>query len=352
MEDLLVHNFTIASKAGDYSVEFDNALLDNNSLTNLGTHYIIDKKVFALLGEKFYKNIQSKEIVLIDADENTKSYQGIEPVIVQLIEKKLNRSSHLVAIGGGITQDITCFIATTFMRGLSWTFVPTTLLAQADSCIGSKSSINFGNYKNILGSFNPPNRVIINEHFLKSLDEKDIKSGIGEIIKLYIVDGKLVSADEIRNHLSFHLYRTLKIKQRFIEEDEFDKGIRNILNYGHCFGHAIESATNFGIPHGIAVTIGMDIANKLSLHKNLINDTMYNDLHKILFDNYKDYCQTMIDKNKVYSALTKDKKNTGNTINIILPVKGNLTKYSFDNQPSFWKLLDDVIETMSIKIQS
>ncbi len=352
MEDLLVHDFTIASKAGDYVVEFDNDLFDNNELTNLGTHYIIDKNVFALLGEKFYKNIQSKEIVLIDANETTKSYQGIEPIIIQLIEKKLNRSSHLVAIGGGITQDITCFIATTFMRGLSWTFIPTTLLAQADSCIGSKSSINFGNFKNILGSFNPPRKVIICEQFLKSLDDKDIKSGIGEIIKLYIVDGKLVTESEIRNNLSFHLYKTLRIKQKFIEEDEFDQGIRNILNYGHCFGHAIESATNFAIPHGIAVSMGMDIANKLALSKHLITETLYNDLHNILVENYIDYKNIIIDKSKIYSALTKDKKNTGNKINIILPVKGNLTKYSFDNQPNFWKELDVVIASMTIRIQS
>lgn len=352
MEDLLVHNFTIKSQAGEYSVEFDHDLLNTNKLNELGTHYIIDKNVFALLGEKVYQNIQYKELILIDANEYTKSYQGIEPIIAQLIEKKLNRFSHLVAIGGGITQDITCFIATTFMRGVTWSFVPTTLLAQADSCIGSKSSINFNNYKNILGSFNPPNKIIICNQFLKHLDDNQIKSGIGEIIKLYIVDGKLVSEKEIRTNLDFHLYTTLKIKQKFIEQDEFDQGIRNILNYGHCFGHAIESATNFEIPHGIAVSMGMDIANKLSLFKQLISAEFYNDVHSILLENYHGFNNTFINKNKIYNALIKDKKNTGNIINIILPVKNNLTKFKFNNDTYFWKDIDNVIDSMNLKILS
>jgi 3-dehydroquinate synthase len=340
------------SHSGEYKVEFHNSSINDLDLINLGSHFIIDKNVFSLLGEKFFSQINKKEIVFIDATEESKSYQKIESTINELIEKKLNRSSHLVAIGGGITQDITCFIATTFMRGLEWTFVPTTLLAQADSCIGSKSSINFGKYKNILGSFYPPKKVIISEHFLKSLDEKDIKSGIGEIIKLYIIDGKLIDSNTIRSNLSLHLYKTLQIKKTFIEEDEFDKGIRNILNYGHCFGHAIESASNFDIPHGIAITIGMDIANRLALEEKLISHEFYSDLHTILLDNYLDYVDYKLNKQKIYDALSKDKKNTGNTINIILPVGHILNKKSFNNDREFWDLLDKVLSSVPIKIQS
>lgn len=347
-----MHNFSIKSHTGDYQVEFNNSIIGSDELYNLGTHYIIDSNVVPLLGEKFFLAIQNKEVVFVTANEKTKSYQGIEPIISNLIDKKLKRDSHLVAIGGGITQDITCFIATTFMRGISWTFVPTTLLAQADSCIGSKSSINFGDTKNILGSFNPPRRVIISEQFLSSLAEEDVKSGIGEIIKLYIVDGKLVDSDNIRQNLSEHLYATLQIKKRFIEEDEFDQGPRNLLNYGHCLGHAIEAATNFGIPHGIAITMGMDIANKLAMKKNLITVDMYNQMHEILFTNYYSHKNITISQSKVFSALTKDKKNTGSKINIILPVNGALTKYGFENNSTFWDLLEDVLLQMPLKIQS
>jgi len=350
MEDLLVHNFIIKSHSGSYEVDFDNTLVESGRICDLGTHYIIDKNVFPLLGETFYQKMGSKNVILIDATETTKSYRGIEPIITQLISLGLKRDSTLVAIGGGITQDITCFIATTFMRGIRWVFVPTTLLAQADSCIGSKSSINFGEVKNILGSFTPPNVVIISEKFLETLEEKDIKSGIGEIIKLYIVNGKTVSSEEIRKNLTVHLYNTLQIKKQYIEEDEFDKGPRNILNYGHCFGHAIESATNFGIPHGIAVTMGMDIANKIALDTGNIDQEMYDTMFKVLITNYQDYKHIPVDSNKVFSALSKDKKNTGSMVNIILPVKGFLRKKGFENNNAFKELAINALkETVNLR---
>ena len=182
------NNFEVKSHVGLYHIIFDSNLINNNTIENLGSHFIIDKNVFNLLPEELINNLEKKEVVIIDAIEETKSYQGIEPIITSLLTQNLKRDSVLVAIGGGITQDITCFIATTFMRGIKWTFVPTTVLAQADSCIGSKSSINFGQYKNLLGSFTPPNKIYICDQFLNSLAEKDIQSGIGEIIKLYIIN--------------------------------------------------------------------------------------------------------------------------------------------------------------------
>lgn len=337
-------NFQIKSHSKTYDVEFDNDLLNSEKLNSLGTHYIIDRNVLGILGEKFYQTIDKKSCMIIEATEETKSYLGIEPIIKTLIDQKLRRDSHLVAIGGGITQDITCFIANVFMRGIDWTFVPTTLLAQADSCIGSKSSINFGNSKNILGSFTPPNRVIICEKFLLTLEEKEIRSGIGEIIKLYLVDNQLVNADDIKKDMTKHLYNTLQIKKRFIEEDEFDHGIRNILNYGHCFGHAIESATNFGIPHGIAITIGMDLANKLSQTQSFISETQYLEMNRVLSNNFFGYEKTAIKKDLFFSSLGKDKKNTSSKINIILPVENSINKFGFENNKKTVELIDRVLD--------
>lgn len=337
-----MHNFQIKSHKGTYEVEFDNHIMESNRIAGLGTHYIVDKNILSFVSNQ----IPNDNLVVIEANETTKSYQGVEPIIADLITKNLKRDSILVAIGGGITQDITCFIANTFMRGIKWIFVPTTLLAQADSCIGSKSSINFANTKNILGSFTPPDLVIICQKFLSTLEEKDIESGIGEIIKLYIVDQKIVDSNEIKENLALHLYNTLQIKKQFIEIDEFDTGPRNILNYGHCFGHAIESATNFGIPHGIAVTMGMDIANKLALATDNINQLTYHSLHQILLPNYEKYKNIKIDKVKVFSALAKDKKNTGSKINIILPVKETLQKISFENNEEFKSLSENVMKSL------
>lgn len=348
-----MHNFEIQSHKGAYSVEFDNNLFDSDRLETLGTHYIIDKNVFPSLAKKFSLSMRDKHLLLVDATEETKSYKGVEPIINQLLKTNLRRDSKLVAIGGGITQDITCFIANTFMRGISWTFVPTTVLAQADSCIGSKSSINFSSYKNILGSFTPPNSVIISDQFLDTLLDKDIKSGIGEIIKLFIIDGKVISPEEItRDNISNYIFQALQIKKKYIEVDEFDKGIRNILNYGHCIGHGIESATDFAIPHGIAITMGMDVVNKFSEINGFIDKKFYGQMHTILFNNYKDFLNISIDADKVCNALTKDKKNTGSNINIILPVDYEIKKMSFESNKNFWSVLLDSCGQVPISFRS
>jgi len=344
MEDLAVHNFMIKSHKIDYSVEFNNNLLDSTEISNLGTHFIIDKNLLPLLDGK----INSNQVFFIKATEDTKSFTGIAPIISALLELNLKRDCKLVAIGGGITQDITCFIANTFMRGIEWVFIPTTLLAQSDSCIGSKSSINFGKYKNLLGSFTPPNKVVICNQFLKSLNEREIKSGIGEIVKLFFIDNKFIDYDWIRNNLDVSIFEALQIKKKFIEIDEFDRGIRNILNYGHCFGHAIESASNFNIPHGIAVALGMNIANQFSLATGLITSERYEKMRNILEKIYIEYVNFPINREELYSALSKDKKNTGNKINIILPVNNNIEKCEFDNNEQFKTSSDHAIKSTMI----
>jgi 3-dehydroquinate synthase len=353
MEDLLVHNFKIRSHVGSYGVTFDNTLLDASLIPALGTHFIIDANVMATMPTHILDELAKKNVVLITATEESKSYTGIEPVITKLLDMKLKRDSVLVAIGGGITQDIACFIATTFMRGIKWVFVPTTLLAQADSCIGSKSSINFGNYKNLLGSFNPPNHVYISNQFLETLSDSDFKSGIGEIIKLMLVAGEVTNPKEItRENISDYIRRALIIKKRFIEADEFDTDIRQILNYGHCVGHGIESATNFAIPHGIAITIGMDVANRFAYLENLISKTEYDTIHHTLFENYKEFANIMIDANIVCNAMTKDKKNTGSKINLILPVGTKIEKRGFENTSAFWKQIHTALAQVPITTRS
>ena len=313
----------IASHKGTYGVNFKEVGIAD--IAAMGTHFIVDRNVI--------EPGMLPNCVVIDATEENKSYENIGPVIEQLLALQLKRDSVLVAVGGGITQDITCFIATTFMRGLNWKFVPTTLLAQADSCIGSKSSINFGKTKNLLGSFTPPNEIVISSNWLSTLEEKDINSGIGEIIKLYIIDGQDVRYDEIRNDLDAAVFNSLLIKKRFIEKDEFDKSVRQILNYGHCFGHAIESVTDFAIPHGIAVSMGMAVANQLAAQQGLVSHDEYSAL---LYDNYKDYARVNIDGQGVLSALTKDKKNTSSKINIILPTGPDIVKQGFTPDDEFW----------------
>lgn len=341
--------FEIQSYSGPYLVKVDNEIKTNGAIIDLGTHFIIDRNVFNIMPSDFILGMGSKNFIVIDATEETKSYQGVEPIISKLLGQGLKRDSVLVALGGGITQDITCFIATTFMRGIKWVFVPTTLLAQADSCIGSKSSINFKNYKNLLGSFTPPNEVHISNQFLDTLTDDDFNSGVGEIAKLFIVGGKSFNFESInRNNAHNYVFEALMIKREYIEEDEFDKGIRNILNYGHCVGHGIETATKFAIPHGIAISIGMDVVNRFALNQDLITKGRFDYLHSLINPIYKNFSNIRINIRDVFAAQTKYKKNTGSKINLVLPVDNKIEKQGFENEKAFWDNLQKAFKATPV----
>jgi 3-dehydroquinate synthase len=340
MEDSLVHDYDISSLSKTYTVNFDDTLLSKD-IAAMGTHFIIDKNVMEHLGLEFYNAAQSKAVYLLDATEENKSYDRIGQVIEYFLTNNLRRDSHLVAIGGGITQDIACFIASTFMRGIDWTFLPTTLLAQADSCIGSKSSINFGPYKNLLGTYNPPNQIYISNEFLHTLTPQDFLSGVGEIVKLFILNHQAVDVTAVTvDTVSEYVYRAQQIKKTYIEFDEFDRGPRNLLNYGHCIGHAIESATNFGIPHGIAIAKGMDIANRFALQQELITQEQYDTMHSTIYPCYAAFDSYPINMDAIIPALSKDKKNTGNMFNLILPVHTQFEKRGFVKSP---ELTDNIL---------
>ena len=321
---------TIQSHKGPYSVSFGTCFADDlPAVEDAEPHYLVDANIARLYGSRLKAILARPSTVVIDATEDNKSLERTIPVFERLIASKVRRGQVLVAIGGGIIQDITCFIASTFLRGLPWHFVPTTLLAQADSCIGSKSSINLGAAKNIVGTFNPPQRVHIWTEFLDTLEQKDIHSGVGEIVKVHAIDG-IESFDRMsrefrklysdRATLLRYIRAALLIKKRFIEEDEFDRGIRNIFNYGHSFGHAIESATSYRVPHGIAVTIGMDMANFISVERGLMPRRHFDRMHETLRINYEGYADTDIAVDALLDALMKDKKNTTTMLGLIFPV--------------------------------
>ena len=259
-----MYNISINSSIKNYEVSFCDSLL-NVLKTELKTDDVIfvDQKVFNLLSGDVQELIGSGKHIIIEATEDQKSYTALKPMIVQLIERRFRKNNRLFAIGGGITQDITAFIASMMFRGVEWMFFPTTLLAQADSCIGGKSSINIGKYKNQLGNFYPPRKIFIIPKLIKTLPELDFKSGMGEMLHFYLVSGEDDFSFYQQNYekaftneksLLALVKRNLEIKKRFIERDEFDRGERQLLNYGHSFGHAIESLTNYKIPHGIAVS--------------------------------------------------------------------------------------------------
>jgi 3-dehydroquinate synthase len=262
-------------------------------------------------------------------------------VIRKLLALNVRKDDILVAIGGGITQDIVAFISSILFRGLKWNFFPSTLLAQCDSCIGSKSSINFDSYKNLLGTFNPPTNIFIYKDFLNTLTESEVRSGIGEMLHYYLTEGvelgeqitsQIDNLLKDRTGLEFFIKNSLRIKKKVIEIDEFDLSIRHIFNYGHTFGHAIEAVTHYSIPHGQAITIGMDLANFISLERQILNLDQFNQMHNILLKNMPPFEFNDDNILDYLKALSKDKKNKNNKIGCILSTApGKVEKYLIDN---------------------
>ena len=231
-----------------------------------------------------------ENVRVIEASEGAKSLDALGPHVEWLLRSGFRRDCLLLVIGGGVLQDLSCFIASTLFRGVGWTLIPTTLLAQCDSCIGSKSSINVGPYKNQMGTFYPPHQVLLAFDVLKSLPPDEIRSGLGEIIKLHLIEGedavtrlrpKLAGFEADPKLMREMVWDSLTIKKRFIEEDEYDKGIRNLLNYGHTFGHAYESATHYAIPHGISVTLGVLTATFFSAELGWVSADYFQSLREL-----------------------------------------------------------------------
>ena len=328
MVDLPVLDFTVKSSVHDYEVKFIEKT--RNVLKNEikdGDVIIIDNKVKKIYPDLLRGLNDNTSVIGLDAHEDQKSYKGIEPIIQKLIDGGFCRNNRLIGIGGGITQDITAFLAYTMYRGVEWIFLPTTLLAQGDSCIGSKISINFGKYKNQLGGFYPPNKIFINLSFLDTLSTEDLQSGLGEMSHYFVVAGEkefkkykqdYEDALTNKNILGEMISNSLKIKKSYIEIDEFDQNERQVFNYGHSFGHAIESLTNYAVPHGIAVSYGMDMANFISVKKNYISMNIRNEIRELLSKIWTGFEINNLDVEKFAIALSKDKKNVGNELRLIL----------------------------------
>jgi 3-dehydroquinate synthase len=203
-------------------------------------------------------------------------------IIAKLRQLGANRHTHLVAIGGGVVQDVATFSASIYMRGISWTYMPTTLLGMADSCIGGKSSINVLGYKNLVGNFYPPKDVLIDVEFARTLSKEMVVGGLFEAGKIcyaksyeafqgYLAQGP--KAETPAAGLQRIILMALKTKKWFIEVDEFDQKERLLLNYGHTFGHALEAGTDFSVSHGIAVGVGMMVAVEYANDQSWLNVT-------------------------------------------------------------------------------
>lgn len=267
-------SFDIISSSGTYNVAVGSGLLEQVITDYPEALFIVDERLVNYLPKFLTK------VILIKATEDNKSLEKMPDVLMKMREAGVNRTSHLVAIGGGVIQDIVTFSASIYMRGITWTYMPTTLLGMADSCVGGKSSINMLGYKNLVGNFYPPQRVLVDINFIKTLNADQVVGGLFEAAKICYArgyDSFLSYLDEQPGHSISKdvaqnvIVKALKTKKWFIETDEFDKKERLLLNFGHTFGHAIEAGTDFGISHGVAVGIGMIIAVEYAKNSSLLS---------------------------------------------------------------------------------
>lgn len=276
-----------------------------NELPNIGSKdvLVVDKNVYDIYKSKYYKY---KYMFKIEAKEELKNMNTVLKLVDYLMSIGFTKKDTLHVVGGGITQDISSMCAAIFKRGIDWIFIPTTLLSMCDSCIGSKMGVNHNDSKNQLGTFYPPKQVIINVEFLKTLSEKDIYSGTGEILKLYALDDLEWEIDNLEDALK----KCLSIKKAIIEEDELEKTIRPCLNYGHTFGHVFESMSDFKIPHGVAVMIGMYVIDRY-FGKDAERYKSYIDIIK----KYTKYI--VLDEELILKYLKSDKKVLSDEITLI-----------------------------------
>lgn len=319
----------IVSKFKEYHISFEKELLFLRDILETPFSQIVaDKNVYELY-EEYFRQIDKERLYLVEAIEENKTINTALEICEKMTAIPAKRNAVLISIGGGIVQDITGFAANILYRGIKWIFVPTTLLAQCDSCIGGKTSLNYQRYKNLLGTFYPPDEIYICPKFIQTLTQRDFESGMGEVIKFNLMGGQ-EGIEHIREQMDKLMGRngdavekvirySLEFKRPFIEQDEFDRNERIKLNFAHTFGHAVETVSGYGIPHGTAVAIGMIMANRVSVKRGMLKEETARECEALLLQvihiNYE-----LMDKpmEELLGAMRKDKKQVSDSLTVVL----------------------------------
>jgi 3-dehydroquinate synthase len=290
---------------------------------------------------------------VIPAGEKNKNLDTVKDIYQYLMREKLDRSSTLIALGGGVVGDITGFVAATFLRGINFIQVPTTSLAQADSSVGGKVGVDFEGSKNIIGAFYQPKFVYINVNTLKTLPQREFISGFGEIIKHGIIRDadlfeyidyntkKIFSFDE--DILQFITKTNCSIKGSVVEQDEKESDLRAILNFGHTIGHAIESVYDFKLLHGECVSLGIVAVFRMAQYLDMVGVEIVNKVISTLSKVGLPVKLEDIEVDRVYEQMFFDKKIKNNKLTFVLPRRiGEVILLSIDDE----KLIRKAIESL------
>jgi len=298
------------------------------TLRNLGK-YIPSKNVVLITDKnvkQYYENhFPPHPLITLQTGEEIKTLDTVRDIYEKLVEFEADRSTYIVGIGGGIVCDIAGFVASTYLRGVRFGFVSSTLLSQVDASVGGKNGVNFKGYKNMVGVFNQPEFVICDLNLLKTLPKKELLNGMAEIVKHgAIEDAGLFAYLEEHSQKALALdievieklvYDSIVIKSAIVNQDELEKGARRKLNFGHTFGHAFEKTT--GVPHGEAVSVGMVMASAISVKRGHLSADNAGRI-KTLLQKIGLPVSIHAEEKRVFDALKKDKKRKGDRIYFVL----------------------------------
>lgn len=304
---------------------FSNLMESISDLTDKKKVFIVtDDNVDALYGEKIEKIFDGRDFykLVLPHGESTKSMKYLELIYTEMAEFSMSRSDIAIAFGGGVIGDITGFASATFLRGIEYIQIPTTLLSQVDSSVGGKVAIDLNEGKNLVGSFYPPSRVIIDPELLSTLPERVFNDGMAEVIKYSAIrDASLMDLimDGAEKNLKEIIASCINIKKQIVENDEFDTGERMILNFGHTFGHAVEKLGNYSeYTHGEAVAIGMRRITQKSVVMGITKPDALRMLeealckYKLIFPDYT------FKQDEAHRVITLDKKASSDAIKYIM----------------------------------
>jgi 3-dehydroquinate synthase len=339
--------FHVAETSGDYNV-----IIKRNSLNlagemlkerNLSGSMVVvaDSNVGPLYADVLQRSLLdagfNARTIILPAGEQNKTLETVSALWYDFLQMGLDRKSTIIALGGGVTGDLAGFAASTFMRGIAWVGIPTSLLAMADSSMGGKTGFDLSNGKNLVGSFHSPKLVLADPDLLSTLPQAEFRSGLGEVVKHGIIaDSKLFELcsngeDSIQTNLDEIVRRAMAVKIHFIEADPFEKGIRAALNYGHTVGHAVELASGFHLRHGEAVAIGMvveaRIAEQLSIAANGLSRQI---AHALAGIGLPIKIPSDLSKEAILQAMKVDKKKQAGKVLFSLPVKIGEVKTSIE----------------------
>lgn len=309
-----------ASKTYDITIAEDLSLFSERILPlvkGASVAIITDDKVMGLYGGALDGFFAAKRVIkiVIKRGEKSKNATNYLKIINALAENGFTRADTVIALGGGVVGDIAGFAASTYMRGITLIAVPTTLLAMVDSSVGGKTAIDLKAGKNLCGTFYQPSAVYVNTGFLKTLPVKEIKNGLGEVIK-YAFLSDTVKREDIRDINAALIYKCLKIKRDIVEKDEKESGCRALLNFGHTVGHAIEKLSGYRLSHGACVARGMVYAVEISRRIYGLSDETVARMYALLTSGKHDlscgYCAESIAR-----QITADKKRYGDSVNFV-----------------------------------